>query len=86
MSAFISAAVLVAGSSIYVQKRAEASNKKAAKKAQKQADKDAISARKSEIFAETVGEGQGSIGEISLAVDDEIDEEEEALRQGSLRV
>lgn len=48
---------------------------KASKKAAKQAKEDAveadIQARKSEVFAETEGEGVGSMGQISLEVDDE---------------
>ena len=48
---------------------------KASKKAQKEAKADAIEAekqaRKAEVFAETEGEGVGSLGQISLEVDDE---------------
>lgn len=49
------------------------------KKAQRQAEKDALEAdkqaRKAEVFAETEGEGTGQLGQISLEVDD--DEEED---------
>ncbi len=48
---------------------------KASRKAQKEAKADAIEAekqaRKAEVFAETEGEGVGSLGQISLEVDDE---------------
>jgi len=57
-------------------------NKDAAKKAQEKMDADAARARRASVFSETEGEGQGTVGEITLDVDDEIDEEEEAQRQG----
>ncbi len=48
---------------------------KASRKAEKRAKADAIEAekqaRKAEVFAETEGEGVGSLGQISLEVDDE---------------
>jgi hypothetical protein len=48
---------------------------KASRKAQKEAKADAIEAekqaRKAEVFAETEGEGVGSLGQISLEVDDD---------------
>ena len=48
---------------------------KASKKAQKEAKADAIEAekqaRKAEVFADTEGEGVGSLGQISLEVDDD---------------
>lgn len=51
-----------------------------AKKAQEQARKDQLEdqrqARRSEIFAETEGEGMGQLGKISLEVDDELEENE----------
>ena len=49
--------------------------KKQAAKARKQAKQDALDAdkkaRKAEAFAETEGQGQGSVGIISLEVDDD---------------
>jgi len=64
--------VTTVGSSIYQNKQS--------KKAQKQAKKDALEAdkqaRKAEVFAETEGEGIGSLGQVSLEVDDEEIEEE----------
>ena len=48
---------------------------KASRKAEKRAKADAIEAekqaRKAEVFAETEGEGVGSLGQISLEVDDD---------------
>ena len=48
---------------------------KASRKAQKEAKADAIEAekqaRKAEVFADTEGEGVGSLGQISLEVDDD---------------
>ena len=53
---------------------------KATKKQNKQAKLDAIAAdkqaRKAEVFAETEGEGVGSLAQISLEVDDEEIEDE----------
>ena len=53
---------------------------KQSKKARKQAKADALEAdkqaRKAEVFAETEGEGIGSLGQVSLEVDDEEIEEE----------
>ncbi len=56
-----------------------------AKKAQEKARKDALAddkqARKAEAFAETEGEGVGSLGQISLDVDDdELDDETSSVR------
>lgn len=57
--------------------------KKAVKRANKKADADAVAARKAELFAETEGEGIGELGQISLEVDDDLDDEEISRRQGS---
>lgn len=46
--------------------------KKAAKKARKDAKQDAIDAREAEVFAETEGEGQGSIGKVRLGVNEQV--------------
>lgn len=49
-----------------------------ARKAQKQARKDQLEdqkrAREAEVFSQTEGEGLGQLGNISLEVDDELDE------------
>ena len=62
------------------------SQKKAAKKGREEALADQRAARKAEVFAETEGEGVGGLGKIALAVDKEIDEEEELLRVGKSKV
>lgn len=53
---------------------------KQSRKAQKRAKADALEAdkqaRKAEVFAETEGEGVGSLGQVSLEVDDDEIEEE----------
>lgn len=79
MSWVATAIVATSAVSMYSQKRA-------AKNGRKQAQDDQISARKAEVFAETEGQGVGGLGKISLAVDKEIDEEEELLRTGKSRV
>ena len=54
---------------------------KAQKKAMKKAKRDEAAAdkqaRKAEVFAETEGEGLGQLGQISLEVDDDLEEDEE---------
>ncbi len=50
------------------------------KKAQREAKRDALAAdkqaRKAEVFAGTEGEGIGQLGQISLEVDDELEDED----------
>ena len=54
---------------------------KAQKKAMKKAKRDEAAAdkqaRKAEVFAETEGEGLGQLGQISLEVDDDLEEDED---------
>lgn len=82
MSFWVAGAIVVTGVATQVQQ------KKARKKARKNAEKDAleadIQARKAEVFAETEGEGIGSLGQISLEVDDLEDEDE--LSTGNIRI
>lgn len=84
MSGIITAAVIVAGTTLYTADR----QRSAQKKAQRKAEKDALEAekrsRKAETFAETEGSGQGSIGRISLEVDD--DEETKKISKRSARI
>tara|TARA_R110002096_G_scaffold142061_7_gene297147 strand:+ start:3623 stop:3874 length:252 start_codon:yes stop_codon:yes gene_type:complete len=72
-TAIISTAVLQVGTG--------ALQRKASRKAEKRAAKDALEAdkqaRKAEVFAETEGEGQGSIAQISLEVDDELEQQKQ---------
>lgn len=53
--------------------------RKASRKAEKRAETAALEAdrqaRKAEAFAETEGEGQGSLASISLEVDDELEQD-----------
>ena len=67
---FIAAAVVV-GTTYYQTKE----NKKAQKDARRDELEDRRQARKEEIFAETEGQGLGNIGQVSLEVDDELDDE-----------
>ena len=66
-------------STAFIQVGTAALQRKAAKKAEKKAEADALDAdkqaRKAEAFAETEGEGQGSIANISLEVDDELEQD-----------
>lgn len=67
------ATAVIAGAALYTTYES--------KKAQEQARKDQLEdqkqARKAEVFAETEGKGVGQFGQVSLEVDDELDEEEE---------
>jgi hypothetical protein len=67
VTAVVATAAFSVGSAVLQQK--------ASRKAQKEAKADAIEAekqaRKAEVFAETEGEGVGSLGQISLEVDDD---------------
>lgn len=74
MSAFFVAATVI--SSVYSSDQARKSQKKAATAAKVAATEDAVNARKAETFAETEGEGIGTLGQISLEVDDEDDDED----------
>jgi protein-disulfide isomerase len=77
-TALIVSAVATAGSVVAA--------KRTAKKGRKQAVQDQINARKAEVFAETEGAGVGNLGKISLAVENEIDEEQELLQAGKSKV
>lgn len=46
--------------------------KQAAKEAKKDAKDAATDAREAEVFAETEGEGQGSVGKVRLGVDEQV--------------
>lgn len=61
-------------------------NKRAGKKARKQALQDKIDARKAEVFAETEGQGVGNLGKVTLGIDDELDPEQELSRKGKSKV
>ena len=83
MSFFIAGAIVVSTVGISIQQ------KNAQKQAKRDAEKQALEAekqsRKAEVFAETEGEGVGSLGKVSLEVDDELDEDEE-VSTSNLRI
>lgn len=64
-------AVVAAGTiySAYNQRKAQDEARRDQKKAEKEA-------RRAEVFAATEGKGKGQLGQISLEVDDEIDEDQ----------
>lgn len=82
MSFWVAGAIVV--SSVYTQ----VESRKSQKKAQKKAEEDALEAekqsRKASVFADTEGQGQGSLGKVSLEVDSTIDEDEDIA--GNLRI
>jgi len=63
--------VVTAAGSAYQAKKADDARDDAAQ----QAKEDRAQALRSEQFAETEGEGQGSLGNINLSIDDEVDSE-----------
>lgn len=67
------ATAIVAASSLYQTHE----QKKAAREAKKDALEAEKQSRKAEAFAETEGEGTGQLGQISLEVDDDLEEDEE---------
>ena len=73
MSFFIAGAIVVSSVGIGIQQKN--AQKQAKRDAEKQALEAEKQARKSEVFGETEGEGIGSLGKISLEVDDELDED-----------
>ena len=83
MSFFIAGAIVVSTVGISIQqKNAQKQAKRDAEKAALESEKQA---RKSEVFADTEGEGVGSLGKVSLEVDDELDEDEE-VSTSNLRI
>lgn len=79
----ITAAVIGVAGSVASQARNRSQQKKAAKKAREQQLEDEAQRRRSEVFAETEGEGLGNLGEVSLEIDDEEDED---IRSGNLAI
>ena len=73
---FIVSSVVVAGATLYSSHK----QRKAQKKAQKDAKKDQLEAekqaRKSEVFAQTEGQGLGQMGQVSLEVDEDLEKNE----------
>lgn len=67
------ATAVIAASAVYSAREQRKAQKKA-KEDQAEAEKQA---RKAEVFAETEGQGIGQLGQVSLEVDDELEEDEE---------
>jgi hypothetical protein len=74
--------VTTASSAAYQQRK----SRKAAKKGRQEALEDAATARRSEVFAETEGQGIGQLGKIALELDDEIDPNITNARAGKSKV
>lgn len=71
ITAVVSSAVISAGSSAYQADQ----EGKARDKAEQQAKEDRANALRAEQFANTEGEGQGSLGNINLAIDEDVDDD-----------
>lgn len=80
-SAVAAAVVADIGFQAYSAHESQKKQAQAAEDARKQSEKDAQEQRKSEVFAETEGQGVGSLGEISLAVDKDVDEDDDISKQ-----
>ena len=76
MSFVAAAVVIAAGATLYSSNKARQAQEDAQKQAKLDAQEAERQARKSEAFAQTEGEGMGQLGQISLEVDDDLDEEE----------
>lgn len=83
MSFWVAGAIVV--STVGTHMKQQQAQKKAKRDAEKKALEDAKQARKAETFAETEGSGVGSLGKVSLEVDDELDEDEE-VSTSNLRI
>jgi hypothetical protein len=80
------ATAVVAATTLYTADRQRAAQKKGKKLAEEKANRDEISARKAEAFAETEGEGIGSLGTMSLEVDEDVDDNVRASNLGKSTV
>lgn len=78
----MTAVAVIAGTQLYTAREA----RKAQGKAREDAKEDEIQARKAAVFAETEGMGIGNLGQVSLDVDEDLDEEALLRKQGSTRV
>ncbi len=79
MTFAITAVVAVTATSLYVSSEQQNAQRAANKQAQEDSIDAEMRARKAETFAETEGEGIGSLGKVSL----EIDEDEEVSTKSS---
>lgn len=73
MSWVATAVAVSTGAQLYQARQNRIEARKAEKRAKKDALKDRIDARRAEVFAETEGQGIGQLGNVDLAIDDELD-------------
>lgn len=76
---FVATAVAgaLAATTLYSSKRQRDAQKAAEKQAKIDANEAEAKARTAEVFAETEGEGVGNLGQVSLEVDDDLEDDEE---------
>lgn len=75
ISAAAWAAIATVGATAYSVEEQKKAARKANKQAKQDATKTALQNRRSEAFAETEGSGVGQLGQISLAIEDDEDED-----------
>tara|TARA_R110000851_G_scaffold57574_6_gene134064 strand:- start:1060 stop:1308 length:249 start_codon:yes stop_codon:yes gene_type:complete len=71
------ATAIIAGTTLYTANKTKKASERAGREARMDSLEDQRQARKASVFAETEGKGTGQLGQISLEVDSEIDEDEE---------
>lgn len=82
---FVAAAIgVTAAATLYSSKRQRDAQKEANRQAKIDSYEAESQARKAEVFAETEGKGQGELGQVSLEVDEELDDEEESKSNVSI--
>ncbi|ASL24414.1 hypothetical protein vBAspPH44_31 [Alteromonas phage vB_AspP-H4/4] len=84
MSFIATAIVATAGATLYSSKRQRDAQKAANKQAKIDANEAEAQARTAEVFAETEGEGLGNLGQVSLEVDDDLEEDEDVSTNVSI--
>jgi hypothetical protein len=84
MSFIATAIVATAGATLYSSKRQRDAQKAASKQAKIDANEAEAQARTAEVFAETEGEGLGNLGQVSLEVDDDLEEDEDVSTNVSI--
>ena len=73
---FVATAIIV-GTQLFTAKKTQQANRRDQEQARLDSVEDQKQSRKASVFAETEGKGQGQLGQISLEVDSEIDEDED---------
>ncbi len=84
MSFVATAIVGTIGATLYTSKRNREAQREAEKQAKIDANKAEAQARTAEVFAETEGEGLGNLGQVSLEVDDDLEEDEDVSTNVSI--